>query len=136
MELAAIGIRASFHFTPNNISEMTPYHQSFERLQHILNELRTKCPWDQKQTVHSLKTQTIEELYELVDAIAVEDWHSIKEELGDLLLHLLFYSKIATEQGRFDIGDVIENICNKLVRRHPHIYTKLEVKAKLGKTKT
>lgn len=103
------------------------YAQSFERLQNILNELREKCPWDKKQTIHSLRTQTIEELYELADAITSEDWTGIKEELGDLLLHILFYSKIGTEQQQFTIGDVIESVCNKLVARHPHIYTNLEV---------
>lgn len=104
------------------------YPQSLERLQNILNELRAKCPWDKKQTIHSLSTQTIEELYELIDAIALEDWKNIQEEIGDLLLHLLFYAKIATEQGKFAWSDVVEQVCNKLVRRHPHIYETLQVK--------
>lgn len=103
------------------------YHTSIARLQDILDELREKCPWDKKQTIHSLSTQTIEELYELTDALAAEDWNNIKEELGDLLLHLLFYSKIAAEQQQFGWADVIENVCNKLVRRHPHIFETLQV---------
>ncbi len=106
---------------------MTHYNQSLERLQNILNELRSKCPWDKKQTIHSLRSNTIEELYELIDAIDQDDWSNIKEELGDLLLHILFYSKIADEQSQFSIQDVIEQICNKLVRRHPHIYENIIV---------
>lgn len=104
------------------------YAQSFERLQAILAELREKCPWDKKQTIHSLRIQTIEELYELADAITDENWQGIKEELGDLLLHIVFYSRIGEEQGQFKIGEVIESVCNKLVARHPHIYayTKVE----------
>lgn len=92
-----------------------------------MNELRSRCPWDKKQTLQSLRPQTIEELYELTDAIEQENWQDIKEELGDLLLHLLFYSKIAAEQGQFGIGDVIESVCNKLVQRHPHIYESMKV---------
>ena len=105
-----------------------PYQKSLDRLQNILTELRAKCPWDKKQTIHTLSTQTIEELYELIDAIAQENWDNIKEELGDLLLHLLFYSKIATEQNQFSLAEVIEQVCNKLVRRHPHIYEMVQVK--------
>lgn len=93
----------------------------------ILDELRERCPWDKKQTIQTLRPQTIEELYELTDAIEGERWNDIKEELGDLLLHILFYSKIAGEQGRFTLGDVIESVCNKLVSRHPHIYEHLTV---------
>jgi len=104
------------------------YPQSFDRLLYILNDLREKCPWDKKQTIHSLRTQTIEELYELTDALTDSDWPGIKEELGDLLLHIVFYSKIASEQNQFNIGDVIEGICNKLVSRHPHIYADTKVK--------
>jgi MazG family protein len=103
------------------------YSGSLERLQNILNELREKCPWDKKQTIHSLRTQTIEELYELTDVIIAEDWKGIKEELGDLLLHILFYSKIGAEQGQFTINDVIESVSNKLVSRHPHIYDHVSV---------
>lgn len=104
------------------------YAQSISRLISILNELRTRCPWDKKQTIHSLRPQTIEELYELTDAIENERWMDIKEELGDMLLHLLFYSKIAEEQGQFTFGDVIETVSNKLVSRHPHIYESVRVK--------
>src|SRR5690606_29688479 len=98
------------------------YSNSLDRLINILNELRENCPWDKKQTISSLRIQTIEELYELTDAISAEDWPNMKEELGDLLLHIAFYSKIAQEQGYFDLYDVMEALCNKLVRRHPHIY--------------
>lgn len=87
-----------------------------------MDELREKCPWDRKQTIQSLRAQTIEELYELTDAITESDWKGMKEELGDLLLHILFYSKIATEQGQFGIEEVMTAVSDKLVRRHPHIY--------------
>jgi XTP/dITP diphosphohydrolase len=103
------------------------YAQSINRLITILNELRERCPWDKKQTIHSLRPQTIEELYELTDSIEQENWTGIKEELGDMLLHLLFYSKIANEQNHFSFGDVIENVCNKLIQRHPHIYDSVSV---------
>lgn len=99
------------------------YEKSIERLRHIMNELREQCPWDRKQTIHTLKNQTIEEVYELTDAIAENDWKGIKEELGDVLLHIVFYSKIGEEQGQFSLEDVIEGVCNKLVQRHPHIYS-------------
>lgn len=92
------------------------------RLKGIMDELREKCPWDRKQTIQSLRAQTIEELYELTDAITESDWKGMKEELGDLLLHILFYSKIATEQGQFGIEEVMTAVSDKLVRRHPHIY--------------
>ena len=105
----------------------TPYQQSFERLLSIMNELRNRCPWDKKQTIQTLRPQTIEELYELTDAITHEDWQGIKEELGDLLLHITFYSKLAEEKELFSIRDVIEQVCNKLVFRHPHIYDKVQV---------
>ncbi|HPI54535.1 MAG TPA: nucleoside triphosphate pyrophosphohydrolase [Chitinophagaceae bacterium] len=101
---------------------MGNYKGSFERLIRILDDLRTNCPWDKKQTIHSLRQLTIEETYELVDAITAEDWTGIKEELGDLLLHILFYAKIAEEQSQFGIENVVESVCNKLVHRHPHIY--------------
>jgi XTP/dITP diphosphohydrolase len=103
------------------------YSQSLPRLVAILNELRTRCPWDKKQTIQSLRPQTIEELYELTDAIENERWADIREELGDMLLHLLFYSKIAEEQEHFSFGDVIETVSNKLVNRHPHIYNSILV---------
>lgn len=104
-----------------------PYYNSLDRLINILNELREKCPWDKKQTIHSLRSNTIEELYELIDGIQEENWENIKEELGDILLHILFYSKLADEQGHFNINDVIENVSNKLVRRHPHIYEQVQL---------
>ena len=94
----------------------------FNNLVKIIDELREKCPWDKKQTIHSLRTMTIEETYELSDGIISSDWINIKEELGDLLLHILFYSKIATEEKHFTIDDVIEGISKKLIQRHPHIY--------------
>ena len=92
------------------------------RLKGIMDELREKCPWDRKQTLLSLRPQTIEELYELTDAITATDWTAIKEELGDLLLHILFYSRIGEEQGKFNITDVMQNVSEKLIFRHPHIY--------------
>lgn len=100
---------------------------SFSRLQEILDDLREKCPWDKKQTIHSLRQLTIEETYELADAISANDWQGIKEELGDLLLHILFYAKIATEQQQFTIQDVIEANRAKLIHRHPHIYGDVKV---------
>lgn len=102
-------------------------NNSFSRLQEILDDLREKCPWDKKQTIHSLRQLTIEETYELADAIASDDWKGIKEELGDLLLHILFYAKIATEQNQFTIQDVIEGNREKLIHRHPHIYGDVKV---------
>ncbi len=100
---------------------------SFSRLQEILDDLREKCPWDKKQTIHSLRQLTIEETYELADAIDSDDWNGIKEELGDMLLHILFYAKIATEQNKFTIQDVIEANRAKLIHRHPHIYADVKV---------
>ena len=95
---------------------------SFLKLVSIMDDLREKCPWDKKQTIQSLRQLTIEETYELADAITEQDWKGIKEELGDLLLHMLFYAKIGTEQKQFRLEDVIEGICEKLIFRHPHIY--------------
>jgi XTP/dITP diphosphohydrolase len=92
-----------------------------------MDELREQCPWDKKQTIHTLRPQTLEEVYELTDAINNEDWKGIKEELGDLLLHIVFYSKIGSEQKQFTLEDVIEGVCNKLVNRHPHIYSNVKV---------
>jgi len=92
------------------------------RLVNIMNELREKCPWDKKQTIHTLRQQTIEETFELADAITDKDWAGIKEELGDLLLHIIFYSKIAQEREQFSLQEVINAICEKLIKRHPHIY--------------
>ncbi|HEX9512729.1 MAG TPA: nucleoside triphosphate pyrophosphohydrolase [Puia sp.] len=95
---------------------------SFQRLVGIMDELREKCPWDRKQTVQTLRPLTIEELYELADAITEEDWKGIREELGDLLLHIVFYARIGKEQGQFTLEEVINGICDKLISRHPHIY--------------
>ena len=100
---------------------------AFGRLLKIMDELREQCPWDKKQDIHSLRNLTIEETYELADAILKEDWKGIGEELGDLLLHIVFYARIGKEQGQFDIGTVIEQICEKLIRRHPHIYGDIQV---------
>lgn len=92
-----------------------------------MDELREECPWDKKQTIQTLRKQTIEETYELADAITDEDWEGIKEELGDLLLHIVFYSRIGAEKQLFTFDDVIETVCNKLVARHPHIYSSVKV---------
>jgi len=101
--------------------------QEFERLVQIMDELREKCPWDRKQTIQTLRQMTLEESYELADAITENDWKSIKEELGDLLLHIVFYSKIASEQEQFSIKEVIQGISQKLISRHPHIYSDVKV---------
>ena len=102
--------------------------QSFLRLVQIMDELREQCPWDRKQTIHTLRQMTIEESFELVDAITDNDWKGIKEELGDLLLHILFYSRIGREQDQFNLEEVIKGISEKLIARHPHIYGDVEVK--------
>lgn len=94
----------------------------FTRLVSIMDELREKCPWDRKQTIETLRHMTIEETYELADAITEKDWMGIKEELGDLLLHILFYSRIGKEQEQFTLEEVIKGIAEKLITRHPHIY--------------
>ena len=101
--------------------------QAFERLLHIMDDLREKCPWDKKQTIQTLRKLTIEETYELSDAIIQEDWKSIKEELGDLFLHLVFYAKIGDEQEQFDVADVLNAVSEKLIFRHPHIYGDVKV---------
>ena len=119
------------------------YSKSLERLRRIMDELREECPWDKKQTIQTLRPQTLEEVYEqttdkihellleevyeLTDAITDNNWQSLKEELGDVLLHIVFYSKIGAEQGEFELEDVIEGVCNKLVARHPHIYSNVKV---------
>ncbi|HNU88174.1 MAG TPA: nucleoside triphosphate pyrophosphohydrolase [Ferruginibacter sp.] len=95
---------------------------AFLRLVKIMDELREQCPWDKKQTIHTLRQLTIEETYELADAITGSDWKGIKEELGDLMLHLVFYSKIGAEQKQFTLDEVLNGVCDKLVARHPHIY--------------
>lgn len=100
---------------------------AFERLLNIMDDLREKCPWDKKQTIQSLRKLTIEETYELSDAIIQEDWKGIQEELGDIMLHLVFYGKIATEQEQFDVADMLNSVCEKLIFRHPHIYGNVQV---------
>ena len=95
---------------------------AFERLLNIMDDLRAKCPWDMKQTMESLRHLTIEEVYELSDSVLDNDLPEIKKELGDLMLHLVFYAKIGSEQNAFDITDVLNGICEKLISRHPHIY--------------
>jgi XTP/dITP diphosphohydrolase len=101
--------------------------KAFERLLTIIDELRDQCPWDKKQTMDSLRYLTIEELYELSDAILEQDMSEIKKELGDILLHIVFYSRIASETNDFDIADVINDVCEKLIHRHPHIYGDVKV---------
>jgi XTP/dITP diphosphohydrolase len=101
---------------------------AFMRLVGIMDDLREKCPWDKKQTVQTLRPLTIEEMYELADAITDNDWKGIKEELGDLMLHLVFYAKIGAEQQQFTLEEAIHGICDKLIHRHPHIYGDVQVK--------
>jgi len=103
------------------------YHNNIQRLQDIMQTLRKECPWDKKQTIETLRQLTIEETYELADAINKQDWSGLKEETGDILLHLVFYSLLAEEQGYYSFEDVIQAICNKLVARHPHIYADTKV---------
>ncbi len=102
--------------------------RAFERLLTIMDELREKCPWDKKQTMDSLRHLSIEEMYELSDAIIDGNLKEVKKELGDLMLHLVFYSKIGSEKGAFDIADVLNGVCEKLIHRHPHIYGDVDVK--------
>lgn len=101
--------------------------EAFERLLNIMDELREKCPWDRKQTMESLRHLSIEEVYELSDAILENDLDEVKKELGDLMLHLVFYAKIGSEKKAFDITDVLNGVCDKLIERHPHIYGDVEV---------
>ena len=96
--------------------------QAFDRLLTIMNELREQCPWDKKQTLESLRHLSIEEIYELSDAILEGDMDEIKKELGDIMLHMVFYAKIASEKKAFDIADALNSVCDKLIDRHPHIY--------------
>lgn len=110
------------------MSDRTAQLKAFERLLTIMDELRVQCPWDKKQTMESLRHLTIEEVYELGDAILDNDLDEVKKELGDVLLHIVFYSKIGSETKDFDIADVCHSICDKLVDRHPHIYGDVEVK--------
>ncbi len=110
------------------MKNLKPKTEAFERLLTIMDTLRAECPWDKKQTLESLRTLTIEETYELSDAILENNLLDIKEELGDILLHMVFYAKIAEEEKAFDIGDALNSVCDKLIKRHPHIYgdTKVE----------
>lgn len=102
--------------------------EAFGRLCRIMDELRDKCPWDMKQTFHSLRNLTIEETYELADALLEQDMKSIREELGDLFLHLVFYARLGEEAKAFTLPDILHSICEKLIERHPHIYGNIEVK--------
>lgn len=110
-------------FPPQRMEKL----MAFDRLLTIMDELREQCPWDKKQTMDTLRHLTIEETYELSDAILEKDLPEIKKELGDIMLHLVFYSKIASETGDFDVADVLHGICDKLVSRHPHIYGDVKV---------
>ena len=112
-------------FKMNSRSEQL---EAFGRLLDIMDDLREKCPWDQKQTLQTLRHLTLEEVYELSDALLNEDLQEIKKELGDVLLHLVFYAKIGSEKGSFDIADVVNSLNEKLIFRHPHIYGEVEVK--------
>jgi XTP/dITP diphosphohydrolase len=100
---------------------------AFARLVSVMDTLRDNCPWDKKQTFESLRNLTLEESYELADAIVSRDLNGIREEVGDLLLHMTFYARLGAETGAFDIADAIDTICEKLIRRHPHIYSDLQV---------
>lgn len=105
----------------------TENEKAFTRLVNIMNDLREKCPWDKKQDIHSLRQLTIEETYELADAITDKNWTGLKEELGDLLLHIVFYSKIGEEEKKFELAEMIHGVCEKLIFRHPHIYGDVKV---------
>ena len=110
-------------FPPERMEKL----MAFDRLLTIMDELREQCPWDKKQTMDTLRHLTIEETYELSDAILEKDLPEIKKELGDIMLHLVFYSRIASETGDFDVADVLHAICDKLIARHPHIYGDVKV---------
>ena len=103
------------------------HKEIFNDLVIVMDTLRTECPWDKKQTIQTLSNLTVEEVYELTEAIALEDWDNLKEELGDVLLHILFYAKIASEKGKFTLSDMMSTQIEKLKRRHPHIYGELKV---------
>ena len=120
---AQAGVRMRTTFVP-----MDPRLAAFQRLLDIMDELREKCPWDRKQTMETLRPLTIEETYELGDAILENDLEEVKKELGDLMLHNVFYAKIGAEQGAFTITDVLNGVCEKLIRRHPHIYGDVQVR--------
>ncbi len=101
--------------------------KAFKELLHIMDDLRSQCPWDMKQDIHSLRNLSIEEVYELADAIVDEDWEGMEEELGDILLHIVFYAKIGDEKSEFDIASIIEKLNKKMINRHPHIYGNVKV---------
>jgi XTP/dITP diphosphohydrolase len=107
---------------------MNPNATAFLRLVTIMDELREQCPWDKEQTIETLRPLTIEETYELADAITDQNWKGIKEELGDLFLHLVFYARIGSEQQQFSLEEVLQGVCEKLIYRHPHIYGDTQVK--------
>jgi len=107
---------------------MNPNAAAFLRLVTIMDELREQCPWDKEQTIQTLRPLTIEETYELADAITDQNWKGIKEELGDLFLHLVFYARIGSEQQQFSLEEVLQGVCEKLIYRHPHIYGDTQVK--------
>lgn len=113
---------------PSDMTDRTKENAAFDHLLEIMDTLRVKCPWDRVQTIDSLRPQTIEETYELSDSILKGDLHDMSKELGDLLLHIVFYAKIGKEKGAFDISDVINQLCNKLIYRHPHVYSSTKVK--------
>ena len=108
-------------------NQMKEKLDAFARLLDIMDELREKCPWDREQTLESLRKLTIEETYELADAILNNDLNGIKKELGDLMLHIVFYAKIGSEKGAFDMADVLNSICEKLIYRHPHVFGEIDV---------
>ncbi len=116
-----------FYICKISMSTRTEQLKAFERLLDIMDDLREKCPWDKKQTLQSLRHLTIEEVYELGDAILDNDLNEVKKELGDVLLHIVFYAKIGSEKKAFDIADVCHTISDKLISRHPHIYGDVEV---------
>ena len=116
-----------FYFYEDKLSDMDERLEAFKRLLDIMDDLRAKCPWDKKQTMETLRHLTIEETYELSDAILDGDLNEVKKEIGDLMLHLVFYSKIGSEKEAFTITDVINGICEKLIYRHPHIYGDVKV---------
>jgi XTP/dITP diphosphohydrolase len=115
------------HATPAPLGDRSLALKAFDRLLTIMDELREQCPWDREQTMESLRPLTIEELYELTDAILAGHADEIRRELGDLMLHLVFYARIAREQGTFDVAGVLNGVCDKLVARHPHIYGDVQV---------
>lgn len=111
----------------NEMSTREEKMAAFGRLLDVMDELREKCPWDKKQTIESLRPQTIEETYELSDAILNGDYKELSKEIGDVLLHVVFYAKIGSEKGEFDIVDVINRLCDKLIYRHPHVFGEKQV---------